>query len=133
METTGVKLGDRAADRVAKTVGSWKFILIQSGIVILWVTVNSLAYTRKIHLDPFPFVFLNLLFSTQASFAAPVLQMSNNRKAVTDKEHNDRVLGSMLSLMQTTHALVEVIKQDLEENTDLLEEHLEDNDDEKES
>src|SRR5436305_266125 len=60
--------GERAADSVAAAMGSWRFIIIQSGIVAAWIALNLAAILR--HFDPYPFILLNLLFSTQAAYAA---------------------------------------------------------------
>jgi len=74
---------------VAKIVGSWPFILIQSGILILWVVVNSMAVIA--HWDPYPFILMNLVLSLQAAFTAPIIMMSQNRQADRDRieAHND--------------------------------------------
>jgi uncharacterized membrane protein len=76
-------LGDRAADRVAATLGSWRFIWIQTGVVLAWVLLNVAALVQ--HWDPYPFILLNLAFSTQAAYAAPLLQLSSNRQAEHDR------------------------------------------------
>jgi uncharacterized membrane protein len=76
-------LGQRAADVVTASVGSWTFILIQSGILAIWLVVNSLAWIR--HWDPYPFILLNLVLSFQAAFTAPIIMMSQNRQAARDR------------------------------------------------
>ncbi|MBL7812292.1 MAG: DUF1003 domain-containing protein [Bacteroidetes bacterium] len=78
-----LSFGQRLADSVASGMGSWKFINIQSGIVVVWMAVNLWAYTA--HWDPFPFILLNLLFSTQAAYAAPIIMMSQNRQNERDR------------------------------------------------
>lgn len=70
--------GERAADRVAALVGSWLFIGIQSVIVVVWIAANTWLLTHPF--DVFPYVLLNLAFSTQAAYAAPILQLSGNRQ-----------------------------------------------------
>lgn len=75
--------GDRSADWVAKTLGSWRFIVLQTILVGVWITVNIVAYQYR--WDPYPFILLNLLFSTQASYAAPIIMMSQNRQADRDR------------------------------------------------
>lgn len=77
--------GQKLADKVADIMGSWKFIIIQTIIVFLWVGLNLVAYFD--HWDPYPFILLNLLFSTQAAYAAPIIMMSQNRQAQRDREH----------------------------------------------
>lgn len=75
--------GERLADSVASGMGSWKFIIIQTLIVIVWMTLNVIGIMR--HWDPFPFILLNLLFSTQAAYAAPIIMMSQNRQSDRDR------------------------------------------------
>lgn len=78
-----LSFGQRLADSVAAGMGSWKFIIIQTIIVVLWMIVNLIAFVR--HWDPYPFILLNLLFSTQAAYAAPVIMMSQNRQNERDR------------------------------------------------
>jgi uncharacterized membrane protein len=79
--------GDRIADRVAAFIGSWAFIIGQSGIMVVWVVVNTLALFGFIRFDEYPFVFLNLFMSAEAAFATPLILMSQNRSAERDREH----------------------------------------------
>jgi len=76
-------LGQRIADGVAATMGSWRFIIIQTVIVAVWITANVWLLTHPF--DPYPLILLNLLFSTQAAYAAPVIMMSQNRQAAKDR------------------------------------------------
>ena len=75
--------GARIADKVAATVGSWPFIIAQSGILLIWIVLNITAYVR--HWDPYPFILLNLALSFQAAYAAPFIMMSQNRQAAIDR------------------------------------------------
>ncbi len=75
--------GERLADTVAAGMGSWKFIIIQTLIVAAWMTCNVIGILY--HWDPFPFILLNLLFSTQAAYAAPIIMMSQNRQSDRDR------------------------------------------------
>ncbi len=78
--------GDRVADRVASFGGSWAFILIFVGLLIGWVTFNTLAVTRYgMALDSYPFIFLNLILSMVAALQAPIILMSQNRQAARDR------------------------------------------------
>jgi uncharacterized membrane protein len=76
-------LGDRIADRVAATMGSWSFIIIQSLLLAVWIVLNVTAYVRQ--WDPYPFILLNLALSFQAAYAAPFIMMSQNRQAAIDR------------------------------------------------
>jgi uncharacterized membrane protein len=79
--------GQRLADSVATGMGSWRFIIIQSIIVVLWMTFNVIAYVD--HWDPYPYILLNLLFSTQAAYAAPIIMMAQNRQGERDRAQAD--------------------------------------------
>jgi uncharacterized membrane protein len=76
--------GDRIADGVANGMGSWAFIIWQSLIVIVWMILNVIGWVR--HWDVYPFILLNLIFSTQAAYAAPIIMMSQNRQNKRDRE-----------------------------------------------
>jgi uncharacterized membrane protein len=76
-------VGDKVADIVATGMGSWKFIIWQTIIVLIWMALNIVAFIR--HWDPYPFILLNLIFSTQAAYAAPIIMMSQNRQADRDR------------------------------------------------
>ncbi len=87
-------LGQRAADAVARRVGSWRFLIIQSGVLAVWIAVNIAEVVFK-PFDPYPFILLNLVLSFQAAYAAPVLLMSANRQAEKDRlaAHNASIVG----------------------------------------
>jgi uncharacterized membrane protein len=76
-------IGQRVADKVAETMGSWKFIIIQSVMLLFWITLNVTAWIH--HWDPYPFILLNLALSFQAAYAAPFIMMSQNRQADIDR------------------------------------------------
>ncbi len=77
------KFGQKAADWIAISVGSWKFIIFQTVILIAWVVLNVTAYIK--HWDPYPFILMNLVLSLQAAYAAPIIMMSQNRAAERDR------------------------------------------------
>jgi uncharacterized membrane protein len=76
-------LSQEVADVVARVMGSWGFILIQTTLLVLWMVLNITAYARR--WDPYPFIPLNLALSFQAAYAAPFIMMSNNRQAALDR------------------------------------------------
>lgn len=78
-----LSLGQRIADRVAETMGSWTFIIIQSTILVAWIVLNVTAWIK--HWDIYPFILLNLGLSFQAAYAAPIIMMSQNRQAEKDR------------------------------------------------
>ncbi|MDP2183685.1 MAG: DUF1003 domain-containing protein [Actinomycetota bacterium] len=76
-------VGQRIADGTARVLGSWPFIIGQTILVGAWIVLNLIAWAR--HWDPYPFILLNLMFSLQAAYAAPVIMMSQNRQAERDR------------------------------------------------
>jgi uncharacterized membrane protein len=77
--------GAALADWVAETVGSWRFIIAQSVLLGIWITLNVMAFIN--HWDPYPFILLNLVLSFQAAYAAPIIMMSQNRQSEIDRRH----------------------------------------------
>ncbi len=82
-DPNALTVGQKVADAVAATMGSWRFIIIQSAILIFWITANILAFIN--HWDPYPFILLNLALSFQAAYAAPFIMMSQNRQQDIDR------------------------------------------------
>jgi uncharacterized membrane protein len=76
-------VGARIADRVTGFMGSWAFIIIQTVIVLIWIGGNIALLTRPF--DPYPFILLNLAFSTQAAYAAPLILLAGNRASIRDR------------------------------------------------
>lgn len=86
-------LGARVADAVTDFLGSWKFIALQSIVVAIWIVGNVYLI---FNFDPFPFILLNLAFSTQAAYAAPLILLAGNRAARRDRltlEHAAELAG----------------------------------------
>jgi uncharacterized membrane protein len=75
--------GQQMADRVAKIVGSWPFILVQTVLLFVWIVLNVTGWVFQ--WDPYPFILMNLVLSTQAAFTAPIIMMSQNRQAAKDR------------------------------------------------
>jgi uncharacterized membrane protein len=76
-------MGARIADRVTGFMGSWPFIIVQSVIVAFWLLGNIYLLSKPF--DPYPFILLNLAFSTQAAYAAPLILLAGNRAALRDR------------------------------------------------
>lgn len=76
-------LGQRVADGTARALGSWPFIIGQTAFVVAWMALNVIGWAN--HWDPYPFILLNLMFSIQAAYSAPVIMMSQNRAAERDR------------------------------------------------
>lgn len=97
-------IGQRLADSVTGVFGSWRFIIVQTIIVIVWIGANIVAVALR--WDPYPFILLNLLFSTQAAYAAPLILLSQNRQADTDRvkaEHDYRINQLALQYLIAWH------------------------------
>ncbi|MCG6956371.1 MAG: DUF1003 domain-containing protein [Gemmatimonadetes bacterium] len=103
----GTTFGQRAADGVARVMGSWRFVITQSLILAVWTVLNVVAWVR--HWDPYPFILMNLMLSLQAAYTAPVIMMSQNRQAERDRleAHNDFLVN------QKTEEEVRVILEHL--------------------
>jgi len=113
-------LGARIADAVTSFMGSWRFIILQTVIVAAWVAGNVYLLFR---FDPYPFILLNLAFSTQAAYAAPLILLAGNRSAKRDRltlEHaateadveerqNDDLLRGNREILEHVQALDERI------------------------
>jgi uncharacterized membrane protein len=80
--TEQAPLGARIADRVTGFLGSWRFLVIQTVIVLFWIGGNIVLL---FHFDPYPFILLNLAFSTQAAYAAPLILLAQNRQDDRDR------------------------------------------------
>jgi uncharacterized membrane protein len=114
----------RSAERVARFFGTPQYILGQTLIVAVWVALNSLAISFR--WDPYPFILLNLAFSTQAAYAAPLILLAQTRQADRDKRteataerrHNEieqRAQERIVAIRAETDRLTSL----LESNTDL--------------
>jgi uncharacterized membrane protein len=79
---TDAPLGARIADRVTGFLGSWRFLIVQSIVVLIWIAGNVYLL---FHFDPYPFILLNLAFSTQAAYAAPLILLAGNRSSQRDR------------------------------------------------
>lgn len=75
----------RWSENIARFFGTAPFLLIQTAIVALWIALNVAALTRTLRWDPYPFILLNLAFSTQAAYAAPLILLAQNRQAGRDR------------------------------------------------
>jgi uncharacterized membrane protein len=79
----------RGAERAARFFGTPRYIIGQTLVVIAWITLNSIALMA--HWDPYPFILLNLAFSTQAAYAAPLILLAQTRQAARDKALGDKL------------------------------------------
>src|SRR5437762_6383877 len=116
-------LGERVADSAAGVVGSWRFIIIQTILVAIWISFNAweLGLGR---FDPFPFVLLNLMFSVQAAYTGPILLLAGNRQATKDRaiaQRDDEELGIIFRLQQEQMEILSLLNDAQQKHTEILE------------
>jgi uncharacterized membrane protein len=121
-------LGARVSDNVAAMVGSWPFIIIQSVLLLIWMTMNVVGYIKA--WDPYPFILLNLVLSFQAAYTAPIIMMSQNRQSDIDrlaaKHDYDVNLKSELEI-ELLHQKVDLLReQQIAHLVDVIQELKED-------
>ncbi|HEX5148829.1 MAG TPA: DUF1003 domain-containing protein [Candidatus Limnocylindrales bacterium] len=112
--------GARIADRVTTFMGSWGFLVLQTILVAIWIGGNVVLL---FHFDPYPFILLNLAFSTQAAYAAPLILLAGNRASQRDRmtlEHaaaqsdieeaqNEKLLTGNREILQRVETLEKAI------------------------
>jgi uncharacterized membrane protein len=104
--------GQKISDLVAKTVGSWKFIIIQSICILAWITYNSVNNANV--WDPYPYILLNLMLSFQAAYTAPAIMMSQNRLSEIDRQqaNNDFEINVKAELeIELLHQKIDMMKE----------------------
>jgi len=113
-------LGPRVADRVTAFLGSWRFLAIQTVLVAIWIGGNIVLL---FDFDPYPFILLNLAFSTQAAYAAPLILLASNRTSQRDRltlehaadeadiedEQNQRLLTGNREILERVERLEKTI------------------------
>jgi len=116
-------IGARIADAVTGFLGSWRFLILQTILVAIWLAGNIFLLSKPF--DPYPFILLNLAFSTQAAYAAPLILLAGNRAAQRDRatlEHaseeadveekqNERLLGGNTEILSHIDTLEHRILQ----------------------
>ena len=103
----------RFSEAIARTLGTARFLVAQTVVVGLWIAFNGVA--ASLRWDPYPFILLNLVFSTQAAYAAPLILLAQTRQAARDQAHADAGAKHVQRLSEQQMKL-------LEENTRLTEE-----------
>jgi uncharacterized membrane protein len=112
--------GERVADTVAASVGSWPFIITQSALLAIWIVANTVLigdWVAGRPFDPYPFILLNLVLSFQAAYTGPVVMMSQNRQAAKDRdeaEHDYAVNQETLDRLKRLEARTEELLRRLE-------------------
>src|SRR5438309_8655107 len=87
-EAAQLTMADRAADKIAEFGGSWKFIIFEIGLFLLWMLLNTWLLADKVF-DPYPYVFLNLVLGIICGLQAPIIMMSQNRQSHKDRLRSD--------------------------------------------
>lgn len=109
----------RWAERTARLFGTPVYLITQTVLVIIWIAIN--AAVLSFQWDPYPFILLNLAFSTQAAYAAPLILLAQTRQTERDKAWSDADARHREALSQNTLTLIEQNTVLLERNTDLTE------------
>lgn len=104
--------GERLADKVAATIGSWRFLIIQSFLIAGWVVLNVVGLIS--HWDPYPFILLNLCFSLQAAYTGPILLVAGNRQNQLDRLR----LEHTADVEDASEKLTLEILQEIDKNTE---------------
>lgn len=102
--------GGLIADKLSAFIGSWNFIVGQAILMFIWGVINSLAASRVLQFDPYPFVFLNLFMSAEAAFSTPLILMSQNRADSKYRAHVEQVNNEVLTLLQTVANRLDIEK-----------------------
>ncbi|NCZ93342.1 MAG: DUF1003 domain-containing protein [Actinobacteria bacterium] len=84
----------RFSETIARYLGTARFLIVQTAIVILWIIINIASVALR--WDPYPFILLNLMFSVQAAYAAPLILLAQNRQEERDRRQaeNDRAIAA---------------------------------------
>jgi len=109
----------RRAEAAARFFGTPKYIFGQTAVVVAWISVNAVAVGLR--WDPYPFILLNLVFSTQAAYAAPLILLAQTRQAERDKEALDQLEAHREEVMRHMQARETAIKSETAELKQLVE------------
>lgn len=113
----------RFAERTARLFGTPQYIVSQTVIVMLWIAANAWLLTRPY--DKYPFVLLNLVFSTQAAYAAPLILLAQTRQADRDKVESERVDERHTELETSMKGETDRLLELLQSNTTLTQQDKE--------
>jgi len=106
VEESHLSWGHRFADKIVGVLGSWKFLVVQSILLVCWFIINIVAYFS--HWDPYPFILLNLFLSLESAYSAPLIMMSQNKQSDRDRieAHLDYLINK-----KAEEEIANVIKQ----------------------
>jgi uncharacterized membrane protein len=112
-------IGVNLAEWIASFIGSWTFIIIQTIIVITWIILNTLAYIN--HYDPYPFILLNLFFSTEAAYATPLILMASINQSAKESVK----MARNTNMIKTFEKMLGKLDQDINMDKVSLKDHEE--------
>lgn len=104
--------GERLADGIANWIGSWRFLIVQTILVLLWVSLNLVGI--GLHWDPYPFILLNLMFSVQAAYTGPILLLAGNRQNQKDRMTLEHAAGQADRVEHRDRQILTEIKRNTE-------------------
>jgi uncharacterized membrane protein len=107
------------AEAAARFFGTPQYIFGQSVIVVIWIALNAVAISLR--WDPYPFILLNLAFSTQAAYAAPLILLAQTRQAERDKLSSDALEAHKEQVEKKTEERTQALKRETDELKQLLE------------
>jgi uncharacterized membrane protein len=114
-------MGNNLADKIVEIIGSWKFLGIQSLLLVVYVLINLFVFP----FDPYPFVFLNLMLSFQAAYTAPVILMSHSRMAERDRLLAKKDREDLSIILKAIQKLEKNLGKELDEAVDEIKEAIE--------
>ena len=115
-------LGDKVADAVVTGMGSWVFVIVQTLIVAVWIALNVWILSHPF--DPYPLILLNLVFSTQAAYASPLILMAANRQSAKDHLRDDLEAQEVVDILNNHQELLQINRTQLtilNQQTEILE------------
>jgi uncharacterized membrane protein len=116
--------GHRVADALANLIGSWKFLIFQTVIFVVWVIVNTVRLLEAYQFDPYPFILFNLFMSAEAAYASPLILMSQNRQAERDRHHAEMDYETNLAAKEEIEAILRELSRIELEKLDRIMAHL---------
>jgi uncharacterized membrane protein len=123
-DSRGLSMGNNLADKIVEIIGSWKFLGIQSALLIVYVLVNLFIFP----FDPYPFVFLNLMLSFQAAYTAPIILMSHSRMAERDRALAKKDREDLHTILSAMKRLEKNFEKELDDAVKEITEAIEEDD-----
>jgi uncharacterized membrane protein len=116
--------GNRVADALANLIGSWKFLIFQTVIFVIWVVVNTIWLLEAYQFDPYPFILFNLFMSAEAAYASPLILMSQNRQAERDRHHAEMDYETNVAAKEEVETILRELSRLEQQKLDRIMAHL---------